>query len=387
MTDSNRVLLVVAGVAYEGWTQMRMQRGIEQIAGAFVLQVTLKWSGQDDAYEMREGLPCQVLIGQDVVITGYIDEVEPSYDAENSSVTVHGRSKTADLVDCSAIYKSGQWHHVGLLQIAQDIARPFGINVRVAPDLDLGDKFASFALEECETAFAAIDRACRMRGVLCTDTPAGELLLTLTADVSSGVQLVEGVNIKSAGARHSWKERYSQVTLKGQTKGDDEGWGATVAHVKAQAKDSEINRYRPLVVIAEHGAGLATLQERAQWEVKVRMGRGKRGHIEVVGWRTGTDGQIGELWTPNTRVYIKSPRLQLDREMLIADCEYEIDDKKGHITKITFCRPEAFEVVEGIRRGKLSHKINHRTQREKHKGRKNWNSSFSLDFPQQEDSE
>jgi prophage tail gpP-like protein len=382
VSDINRVLLVVDGVAYEGWQQMRVQRGIEQIAGAFVLQVTLKWAGQDDPYEMREGLPCQVLIGQDVLITGYIDEYEPSYDAENSTITVHGRGKTADLVDCSAIYKTGQWHNVGLLQIVQDIVKPFGIGVVVVVDLDLGDPFKSFALEECEKAFDAIDRACRMRGVLCADTPAGEVLLTLTSNESSDVQLVEGVNIKSAGAKHSWKERYSQVTLKGQSKGDDGEWGATVAHIKAQASDAEINRYRPLVVIAEHGAGIATLKERAQWETKVRMGRGKRGHIEVVGWRTGKNGQEGPLWTPNTLVYINSPRLKLDREMLIVDCEYEVDDKKGHSTKLTFCRPEAFEVIAGIQRSKLGSKINDRTQREKHKrGGKKWNSSFTLDAP------
>ena len=386
MSDSNRVLLVVAGVAYEGWQQMRLQRGIEQLAGAFVLQVTLKWAGRDDPYEMREGLPCQVLIGQDVVITGYIDEYEPSYDAENSTISVHGRGKTADLVDCSAIYKTGQWHQVGLLQIVQDIAKPFGINVVAAEGVDLGDPFKSFALEECEKGFDAIDRACRMRGVLCTDTPAGELLLTVTSDVSSGVQLVEGVNIKEARAKHSWKERYSQVTLKGQAKGDDDGWGATVAHIKAQAQDAEINRYRPLVVISEHGAGIATLKERADWEIRVRMGRGKRGEIEVVGWRTGKDGQEGALWMPNTMVYIDSPRLKLEDEMLIVDCEYAIDDKKGRTTKLTFARPEAYEVIAGIKRSKLSGKINDRTQRENHKrAGKKYNSSFSLDAPELEE--
>jgi prophage tail gpP-like protein len=385
VTDQNLVQLVVDGVAFEGWQTMRVQRGIEQIAGAFVLQVTLKWAGRDDPYEMREGLPCQVLIGQDVLITGYIDEYEPSYDAENSTITVHGRDKTADLVDCSAIFKTGQWHNVGLLQIVQDIVKPFGIGVVVAEGVDLGDPFKSFALEECEKAFDAIDRACRMRGVLCTSTPAGEVLLTLTSDESSQVQLIEGMNIKAAGARHSWKERYSQVTLKGQAKGDDHESGPTVAHITAQAQDDEINRYRPLVVIAEHGAGVATLQERATWETTVRMGRGKRGHIDVVGWRTGTDGQVGALWTPNTLVYINSPRLKLDQEMLIVDCEYEMDDKKGRTTKLTFCRPEAFEVIAGIKRSKLGAKINDRTQKEKHKrAGKNYNGSFEITFPHAE---
>jgi prophage tail gpP-like protein len=379
---SNRVMLVVGGRAFEGWQTMHVQRSIEQIAGVFALQVTLKWAAKGDPFEIREGLPCQVLIGQDVVITGRIEEYEPSYDAENSTITIHGRDKTGDLVDCSVIYKTGQWHNVGLKQIVEDICKPFGIAVVAPKDLDLGDPFKSFSLEEGEKAFDAIDRACRMRGVLCTSTPAGELLLTLTSDESSNVQLIEGMNIKSASAKHSWKERYSKVILKGQTSGDDNASGATVAHVRAEAEDEEINCYRPLVVISEHGAGLATLKERAQWEVKVRMGRGKRGHIDVVGWRTAGNGMAGPLWTPNQLVYINSPRLQLDREMLIVGCDYKISDKDGRTTTLTFCRPEAFEVIAGIKPGKLSGKINHHTLREKHKrGRKNYTGSFEIDAP------
>lgn len=383
MSASNRVMLVVDGQAFEGWQQMRVQRSIEQMAGAFVLQVTLKWAGQDDPYEIREGLPCQVLIGQDVVITGYIDEYEPSYDAQSSSVTVHGRDKTADLVDCAAVFKSGQWHNVGLRQIVEDLVRPFGLGVVVDEGVDLGEVFKSFALEECETAFFAIDRACRMRAVLCASTPEGEVLLTRASDVGSEVQLIEGVNIKSASGRHSWRERYSHIVVKGQGKGDDGEWGATVAHVKGEADDAEINRYRPLVVMAEHGAGIKALKERAEWESKVRMGRGKRGRIDVVGWRTGKDGLEGPLWKPNTVAFIDSPRLKLKREMLIVGVEFQIDDKKGHITSLTFCRPEAFEVIAGIRRSKLSGKINHRSEKEKHKrGSGDWNSSWDLDQPQ-----
>jgi hypothetical protein len=133
VSDSTSVQLVVNGRSFEGWKEMRVRRSIEQMAGAFVLKATLKWSeDQDDPFEIREGLPCQVLIGQDVVITGYIEEYEPSYDAEESTVAIHGRDKTGDLVDCAAIFKTGQWHNVGLLQIVQDIAQPFGIGVVVA---------------------------------------------------------------------------------------------------------------------------------------------------------------------------------------------------------------------------------------------------------------
>ncbi|MBI2769986.1 MAG: hypothetical protein HYX47_10210 [Burkholderiales bacterium] len=380
MTDRNEIILLVDGHRFGGWEVMEITDSIEQMAGTFQLQVSLKWDGQDNPYQLREGLPCQVLIGEDVVTTGFIDDYAIECDEDSSTVTIHGRDKTADLVDCAAIHKSGQWHNATLEQIVADIARPFGITVVVDDEADTGEKFKSFALEECEKAFEAIDRACRMRAILCTSTPLGEVLLTQASEEDSGVQLIEGVNLKSFGARHSWRERYNQVTIKGQGKGDDEESGTTVAHARAEATDAEINRYRPLVVIAEHGAALKSLKDRASWEVNVRMGRGKRGHGKMTGWRVGADGLAGRLWRKNTLVYVESPRMNLARQMLIVSCVYSKSEHGTH-TELTFSRREAFEVVAGVRRSKLTQRINHRTQKEKKKKGEGYQPSWELDAP------
>lgn len=378
--NSNQVRLLVDGQAFEGWKRLEVASSIEQMASNFVLGVSLKWDGQTLPYALREGLPCQLLLGEDLLVTGYIDDFEVSFDAQRVEVNVHGRDKTADLVDCAAIHKTGQWRGQGLRQIVSDIAAPFGIAVVVDDAADLGDVFKSFALEEGETAFNAIDRACRMRAVLCTSTPAGEVLLTQASEDEAGVQLIEGLNILRGNATHTWRERYSSVVLKGQGPGDDDESGATVAHAKAEATDAEINRYRPLVVVAEHGAGLKTLQDRAAWEVAVRMGRGKRGRLSVVGWRTGLEGRQGALWRKNTMAYINSPTLNLDHELLIVGTTHRLTES-GAETELTFARREAFEVVNGVKRSRLSGRINHRTQKEKRKRGEGYQASWELTPP------
>jgi prophage tail gpP-like protein len=380
VNDINIVKLLVDGKAYGGWERVEIKRSLECMAGAFVLQVTEKWDGQAEPYALREGLACEVYIGDDLVITGYIDDYLPKGDKESRTINIHGRDKTADLVDCSAIHKAGQWHNVPLLQIVEDIARPFGITVVEDDEADLGENFKSFALQEGEKAFDAIDRACRMRAVLCTSTAKGEVLLTQASDESTGVQLIEGLNILEYEAKHTWRERYSVVTMKGQGKGDDDESGATVAHAKAEVKDAEINRYRPLVVVAEHGSGLKSLKDRAAWEVQVRMGRGKRGEVTVNGWRTGRDGLTGQLWQPNRMVFIDSPSMFLSADMLIASCTYSITEK-GSLTQLEFARREAFEVVGGVKRSKLSNKLNHRSQREKKKKGDGYQASWELEPP------
>lgn len=371
MTDIDTVndcRLVIDGKAYGGWTRLEVQRGIEQIAGGFVLQLTSRYPGADEPMQMCAGLACQIYLGSDLLITGYIDDFETDDTETSSSVRVSGRDKTGDLVDSSAIYKTGQWRNVRLEQIVADIARPFGISVAVAPGTDTGEVFKRYALEEGEKAFEAIDRASRLRAVLVTSTPEGNLLLTTASDVSSGIHLVEGVNLKKFNSKHSWKERHSEITLKGQVPGDDQEYGAAAAHLKASATDDEIDRYRPLVVIAEHGTSNKNLADRAAWEAKVRMGRGKRGGCTLVGWRTGKDGQEGPLWRENTLVHVTSPRMYLDLELLIVACSYQLTEQ-GKIIELTFARREAFELVDGIGRSRLNAKLKDKVKADK-KGKK-----------------
>jgi prophage tail gpP-like protein len=366
VTDQNDCTLAIDGMLYGGWTRIEIQRGIEQIAGGYVLQLTSRYPGVDVPMQLREGLACRVLLGDDLVVSGFVDDYETDDTATSSSVRLSGRDKTADLVDCSAIYKNGQWRGVSLEQIVADIARPFRIEVVVAPGTDTGEPFKRFALEEGEKAFDAIDRACRLRAVLVTSTPDGNLLITTASTVHSGVRLVEGVNMLKFNSKHSWKERHSEIILKGQVPGDDHEFGAAAAHLKASAKDAEINRYRPLVVVAEHGTSNKSLADRAAWEVKVRMGRGKRGGCTVVGWRTGKDGQEGPLWQPNTLVDVTSERMNLDAQLLIVHCAYQFTEL-GRVTELTFALPEAFELVEGIGRSRLNAKLNDKTKKEKKK--------------------
>lgn len=359
--DINRIELLVGGQVYGGWTRVEVQRSIEQVAGGFSIGLTSRWPGVDVPVGLREGLPCELRLGGETVITGYIDTIELDLSESRSVVRVEGRDKTGDLVDCSAIHKTGQWRGATLAQIVSDIAAPFGIQVLV--DADLGEPFKRFALDDGEHAFDAIERACRLRAVLVTSTPAGQLLLTHASSVNSGVVLKEGVNIKSISASHTWRERHSQIIVKAQVPGDDDENGVQAAHLKTAATDTEINRYRPLIVMAEHGTSSKSLAERARWETLVRMGRGKRGQCTVVGWRTGTDGQSGALWKPNTLVRIESARMNLAQEMLIVGCSYSLSDD-GTLTDLTFARREAFELLPGVGQSRLASRLNHKTQRE-----------------------
>jgi prophage tail gpP-like protein len=265
------VTLKVNGSDYRGWKNIEVSIGLEQIAGSFRLTASDRWHGQEKAWPILAGNKCTVLIGETTVITGYVDEANPGYDAFSHSLNVSGRDATGDLVDCSAIYKTGQWSGVNLLKIAKDLCGPFGISVKA--DADVGKAFPKFALQDGETVFEAIERAAKQRGVLLLSDGRGGLVLTRAAQSRIDAALVKGENIEQGSGTFSHKERFSQYIIKGQSPGGD-GYSDPAHHaqLKAQNTDDSVTRYRPLIVYAEQGDG-STYADRAVWERNVRAGR------------------------------------------------------------------------------------------------------------------
>jgi prophage tail gpP-like protein len=284
------------------------------------------------------------------VITGYVDDTKPRYDRQAHSITISGRDKTADLVDCSAIYKSGQWSNKKIEQIAADLCAPFSIRVLVATDT--GAPLPIFAIQEGASVFEELERAARMRALLLVSDGLGNLLLTRAGTVKAPAGLTEGENILTAEGEFGWKDRYSDYIVKGQSKGDDDNYGETVAHQTASVKDGGITRYRPLIVMAEDQDGNATLMQRAEWERNVRAGRGTRATVTVQGWHVD-----GTLWTPNTITRLVSPKLSADLDVLIVSAGYSIDDDSGTVTTLQVAHPNAFATIEGVKQTRLEKKI------------------------------
>lgn len=335
------VEIKVGSQIFGGWKGYRIELGIEQVAGTYDLSVSEKWSGQTTQRQIRTGDFSQILIDAETVIAGYVDDAFPEIADEQHEFRVTGRDTTQDLVDCSAIHKSGQWVNATLDKIVRDICKPFGIKVTVATDI--GSAFASFSIQEGETAFECIDRACRMKAVLAVSDAKGGILLTRANNGKPVASLIEGKNIKSARGEFSNKERYSLYIVKGQDRGSDDNLDApeTHAQVRAEATDSGIKRYRPLIVLAESHGPHATYKQRAEWERNVRRGRSQRAVVTVQGHRNAS----GALWKPNTMVRLTSPSLKVDADLLIVTVVYILDEEGGTRTELHLAGREAFDLI------------------------------------------
>lgn len=116
------VRLMVGNQEWGGWKSYRISLGMQQLAGTFDLQLTERWAGQAARREIPEGAPCSVHFDNEVLITGYIDRVGPTYNSHDHNVSVTGRDKTCDLVDCSA--PATQWIGRGLADVARELCAP-----------------------------------------------------------------------------------------------------------------------------------------------------------------------------------------------------------------------------------------------------------------------
>ena len=336
------VTLEVAGARYSGWQRVSVTRSLEQLTGSFDLTLTDKWSLDGGRLQLLDGQACRVLIDGAPVITGFIDEAAPQYDERSHSVSLSGRDRTGDLVDCAALHASQEINGRTLLQVAHDLCAPFGISV--SADTDIGPALPTTHIQPGETVYEILDRLARLRGVLYTADGQGHLKLTRAGNEKAAAKLELGVNIKAGRGQRSRRDRYSQYQVLGQQRASDQLDAATAAQAHSRVTDPGVTRYRPTVIEAEDQASTADCRTRGEWERSVRAGRGNQATVTVIGW---TDGVA--LWQPNRLVETNDRWLGLAGVYLITAVTYNADDS-GQTADLTLMPPDAFAVLEATRR-------------------------------------
>ncbi len=337
MADANPELSI-NGEIYQGWTEVSVTRDIERMAGAFELKLTDKWPKIESLRAVKPGFACSLNNGNDTLVTGWLDAVDLAISTGDHTITAIGRDKTGDLIDCAAIHAGGEWADQTIEQIANDLCRPFAITV-IAAAAAAREVIKKFKIEESETAFAAIERLCRIKGLLATSTPEGALLITsaqnasrITATLKDGI----GGNLLAAQASFNHAERFSSYTVKGQDGGFDFAGGEDAASPKGVANDPAITRYRPTIVLAEETVDAAACEARAKWEASVRAGRARRLNVTVQGWN-----HAGGIWLPLRLISCDIEKVNLSGEMLISAVTHKIGDG-GTTTDLTLADPLAF---------------------------------------------
>ncbi|RDU99236.1 phage baseplate assembly protein [Trinickia dinghuensis] len=331
-------LILVAGAqAVSGWTDVHVTRGIERCPSDFSLGLTEAYPGETEEVVVQAGDPFQLMIGQDRIITGYIDDYVPEYDADSHSISATGRGKCQDLVDCSAVWPNGQISGTSALDVASKLAAHYGINVTC--DIENLPPIPQFNLFIGESAYDIIERISRYSQLLVYEDPYGDLLLTQAHQTMHVGGVAEGVNVQHARVRYSASQRFSKYTVFTQSVETftDAGIGANVI---VSVEDVGVQRTRERFIVAEAVQGYEDLaNRRAVWEMNRRIARAAEIVVTTDGWRDGG----GTLWTPNTLIPVTLPKLKIVNEVwLLGEVTYIRNEEEGTIAELTIMRPEAY---------------------------------------------
>jgi prophage tail gpP-like protein len=323
---------------FGGWKKVQVTRGIESISGSFELEVSDRWGEQLEPWAIGEEDECELVIDGVPVITGYVDRRSISYSASEHTLNVSGRDKTGALVDCSAYLEKWEFQNTPVLTLAERICEPFGITVTLQAGTTPPATPAKLSIDPGDSAFEAIERSCRMAGLLPVADGVGGLVLTRAGETRALTELIEGQNILAASANYDATGRYRNYYVLGQHRGTDEHNGTAATEVKAFAEDENVKRVeRVLLIRPEGNVTVAHAKKRAEWEAIVRASRADAVTITVQGWTQGD----GTLWPVNSTVKVLSPLLGINGRMLITEVTYSLDEA-GMITRLTLKRPDAF---------------------------------------------
>lgn len=333
---AHEIALVLDGQGYLGWTELAVETSIDAMSGQFDLTLATRERTGAAEWPIVEGAACEIMLAGRALITGWIDAVERSIEAEFIGLHVRGRDRTADLVDCSAVHQPGSWRGRKLSQIAAELLAPFGIGLTMRGDE--GAAFTRFALQQGETVFAAIERMARYRGLALWSPGDGTLAI---GNPDSGVRtgMVKlGHNVIRANANRDLTDRFSTYLLKGQASGSDQRNGEAAAHVRGEATDPGVRRYRPMLLVGEEQADPAALKRRAAWEAAVRAGRGESLSATVPGWLT----DAGQPWLAGGRADCQLPTLKVVGDLLVERVRFIRDEERGSVTELSLVPPQAW---------------------------------------------
>ena len=335
MKTDGELTISVDGTKVVGWTNIEVTLRAEGFPNSFSIAAS---SHEPAEPILRAGAACTVMLGDDLVITGYIDRDTVSGGADTHGIQLTGRGKTQDMVDCSAEWPSGQLTNVDALTIAKTLALPYGIEVALGEGASAGGNVPQWLLNYGETSAEIIQRVARNAGLLAYEDAKGRLLLATVGATKAASGVVYGENVEQWSVENSVDGRYSRIVCCGvsmDTFGDL--GGNTFFH---EENDPYVTRPRLMYMVVENVADdpREFTEKKARWEIARRAGRASMLRATVDCWRDSAS----TLWTPNTLVPAKLPGNRTAGPFVLSEVTFRRNDQTGTTADLVLMPPAAF---------------------------------------------
>ena len=385
---SPRVTLTANGRVFTTWTAMSLERDIADIAAGATLEFY-------DPERARRAFPGSVytqpfwqplapgarvvlaIDGEDV-LRGWVEEFKGRLSGEEMACSISILDDAAHLAECAAAPTGpAEYRNLTLTQFATRICQPYGMGVRA--DVDVGAAFPLIGLDVADTALAAVEKLARQRALLVCSDGLGNLVLTRGGATPAAGALRLGENLQEIDFSDSWRGRFSDYYVKGQSVAargarlDSHANPISTAPVTpppavverkavvmtGHATDPEVTLHRPMVRQAKTQSGGATVQQQAEWMARVARGKGQTHVLTVNDFRAGPNQA---LWRPNTLALLDDRFNDVLEERLITAVTYTYDES-GSGCELKVTRRGAFDLIaEGDQRRSRRNRATGRAQ-------------------------
>ena len=361
--NDNEVSLKVNGVKYKFWTSVSITSELNTIAPAFSVNAFSKSSLMIDG--LKSGRPVTVKIGEDTVLTGYIEQTPVSYSATSANVGIAGRSKTCDLIDCTVMVDdpnvfyekpdtsnsnyvscpqnaATEYKNVALESIIAQLIMPYGI--KLVNETKPLTKKRNFSAKHEDTVLKALQNLTSTENLLFYGNEKGDLVVTEKGKLTADDALVLGQNILTGDASFDASKIYKYYRAVGQDKGVTGKTGHDASSHNYTTVDDNVSRTRLLTKKVQGAADTAKCKVTAEGDRDYNHDQYFKITYKVQGWRQST----GKLWKINSLVDIKDDFLGIDtqksQKFLITRVVFNLTENEGMTTTLDVIPPDGWRL-------------------------------------------
>jgi prophage tail gpP-like protein len=350
--EAERVALLVGGKAQDQWQSYEVDSDLLTPADAWRVRLGLPLDDAGAASipsELVPGAEAQLRIGGELVMTGRIDDMRLRVDKRAHSLEITGRDGAAALLDCSAPLVGGR--KLTLEEILVKVVRPLGVTkVRLAMAKGVARQREKVTVEPGDTAWDTLAHVAEANGVWPWMDPDGTLVIggpdytdatnpaVATLCLAARKAGEAGVtNVAGMELRRSVAERYSIVTVLGQTHGTEETEGKRGLKSSAVDPDLEAVWSRRKIITDYEADSVAVCRSRAQKLLADSRLRGFELRVEVQGHRINAPAMPGhgKLWTPGQRVQVIAPAVGLMGTYFLMARTFTLSPAEGTVTRLS----------------------------------------------------
>jgi prophage tail gpP-like protein len=305
---ANEIYLEVDGKKFDGWKTVNFTKSIDKLCGSFSFTSS---STSQSSFPVKVGQSCKIVVEDTPMLNGWIEKISVNYDVDDHTITVSGRDRTNDVVDCQPDFSKLQFTpNISLKRITEKVLESLYLS-----DIKVIDRFNLKPFKKITTdgvgtkAFDFLQRYAKISQVLLTTNGEGNIVferaLGRTLNTILSTRRGEQATILSSSVDYDNTKRFYHYNLNSQGQLANDFQPATAqkaASIKADAFDNEIRKSRLLYFQPTSSTTDQQAIDTAAWEANFRRADSMVYSCEVQGFRPINDQT--NVWLPNYLINI-----------------------------------------------------------------------------------